>query len=271
MFEYAGELPPPESAQVPVVKGPGYTRIPNDLLDALCRTRIAGEERQVFDTILRKTFGFGKKNDAISLTQIEIATGLGRNAVCRGIKGLRDKNLIASSLKKGTRGATIYRINEVFSKWVIVPKKSSLKKESPVFDNKVVTFSGHTKETYQKIEREKAPLALKGNSCLFYSWWGYAYQLLHDKAYRYTSTDKDSAIELAELEPRLVHLIFRASSFLLSNHTYYKQARTITRFAEVWTDNQITEPPTHILQAKMLIPSDGDKFEPWLRSIGVIQ
>ena len=44
----------------------GYTRIANELLEALAKIRIPGEARQVFDVIMRKTYGF-RKSDPIAL------------------------------------------------------------------------------------------------------------------------------------------------------------------------------------------------------------
>jgi phage replication O-like protein O len=52
----------------------GYTRIANELLDALIRYRIPGEERQVLDVIIRKTYAYGKKEDRISLSQFHDMT-----------------------------------------------------------------------------------------------------------------------------------------------------------------------------------------------------
>ena len=47
----------------------GYTAIANEIMEALCRHRIPGEDRQVLDVIFRKTYGFNKIEDYISLSQ----------------------------------------------------------------------------------------------------------------------------------------------------------------------------------------------------------
>ena len=59
----------------------GYTPIANEIMDALCRIRIPGEERQVLDCIFRKTYGWNKCEDSISLTQFMEMTGLKKPAV----------------------------------------------------------------------------------------------------------------------------------------------------------------------------------------------
>jgi phage replication O-like protein O len=43
----------------------GYTPIANEIYDAFVRTRISGEARQVLDCIIRKTYGYNKKEDKI--------------------------------------------------------------------------------------------------------------------------------------------------------------------------------------------------------------
>lgn len=97
----------------PQIEG-GYTRIANELLDALCRVNINGEARQVFDAILRKTYGYQKKSDVISISQIEKATGLPRRNVCRGIQRLKKMRLILTETKnKETR----YWIQKDWEKW----------------------------------------------------------------------------------------------------------------------------------------------------------
>ena len=36
----------------------GYVKIATELHDALCKTRISGEARQMLDVIIRKTYGY---------------------------------------------------------------------------------------------------------------------------------------------------------------------------------------------------------------------
>ena len=47
----------------------GYTKIANELLDALCKTKMPGTSRQIFNVILRKTYGFNRKKDSISRSE----------------------------------------------------------------------------------------------------------------------------------------------------------------------------------------------------------
>lgn len=127
----------------------GFTKIPNEVLEALCRTRIPGEARMILDVIMRKTYGFGKKQDAIALSQFELATGLTRNNICASINQLSECRFI--SLHKETGSITTYRINSNFSQWSPVSKKRRLNKETSL---KRESTSLH-KETYKrKITKE---------------------------------------------------------------------------------------------------------------------
>lgn len=133
----------------------GYTSLANEIWDALCRTRIPGEWRQIIDVIIRKTYGFHKKEDAISLSQFCKSTGIKRSNVCRALNGLLERKII---IKKETTSSTIYRFNKDFEEWSVVSKKRhSLQKEtrgSLQSDNKPVSKKRHTKERKKVLKKD---------------------------------------------------------------------------------------------------------------------
>ncbi len=124
----------------------GYTKIANEILEALARIRIAGEAGQVFYFILRKTYGFNKKADPISLSQFSLGTGLKKNTICKAINKLKELNLITN---KGNDLATIYSINKDFSTWKALPKKGTL----PI-KGKVITNKGNKRYQYGDIQKK---------------------------------------------------------------------------------------------------------------------
>ncbi len=103
----------------------GYTKIANKLLDALAKIRISGEARQILDLIFRKTYGFNKVQDRISLTQFMKGTGLSKVAVSKGVKKLQKMNLIL--LPKKVTKNKIFKINKDFDTWLPLPKKVTKK------------------------------------------------------------------------------------------------------------------------------------------------
>jgi len=103
-------------------KDNGYTPISHEIIEALARTRIPGEARQMLDVILRKTYGWGKKHDQISTSQFIKATGLSRLSIYKARKKLLGMNLITIS-KKGDSQILIYSLQKDYEKWILSPKK----------------------------------------------------------------------------------------------------------------------------------------------------
>lgn len=77
----------------------GYFVIANELAEALAKTSLTPNENRVLWVVLRKTYGWNKKADSISLSQIEVSTCLVRWSVCRAIKGLISKNILSKKIE----------------------------------------------------------------------------------------------------------------------------------------------------------------------------
>jgi len=92
----------------------GYTRIANELLEALARIRIPGEAMQITLTVLRQTYGFQKKTDAISLDRFCLATGLKKSNCVRAIRKSLAMNLI---IRTDNNRVPKYSINKDFETW----------------------------------------------------------------------------------------------------------------------------------------------------------
>ncbi len=139
----------------------GYTKIANEVFDALGRIRIPGEARQALDFIIRKTWGWNKKSDHIPLGQFCEGTGMKKPKVCRAIEKLEAMNLIT---KKGNAHATEYSFNKDFDTWKLLPKKGIfpiMGMDVPHNGNKKFPLLGHSKETLSKetITKEKEMIA----------------------------------------------------------------------------------------------------------------
>ena len=155
--------------------GNGFTKIANETMEALAKIRVPGQARQLLDFILRKTYGWGKKKDTISLSQFVAGTGLSKVAVCKNLKKLLDINIItkkgnASSLftQKGNDIIPTYGFQKKYRLWVALPKKVTLPKK--VIDvtqkgNQTLPKKTHTKETITKetITKEKEITSFKKN------------------------------------------------------------------------------------------------------------
>src|SRR6266516_5042669 len=84
---------------------PRYTQVPDELFDDLM-SHLSGAELKVLLYIIRRTFGFKKDSDNISLNQmlhgittkegevLDRGTGLSKKTLLETIKSLVEKNLI---------------------------------------------------------------------------------------------------------------------------------------------------------------------------------
>ena len=107
----------------------GYLKIANEIWDQLVRYRIPGEQMQCLLFILRKTYGYNKKWDAISNSQFVKATGINRHNVHRAVQGLIDKDLV---IKKDNEPSPKYYFNKNYKTWKALSKKITVIKK----DNK---------------------------------------------------------------------------------------------------------------------------------------
>jgi len=128
----------------------GHIQIDNDIFEALCAIRIPGEARQVLDVIIRKTIGWNKEWDKISLSQFMSITGVNKPNLCRAIDKLVAMNII---IKKDNDSISSYRLQKDYKKWKPLSKKITLsKKIIPVIkkDNQALSKKIHTKDKETK-------------------------------------------------------------------------------------------------------------------------
>lgn len=71
-----------------------FTRLHNLILDALAVARFTATEYRVIIFLLRKTYGYNKKDDDLSLSQWEEGTNTSRANISHTLAGLIEKNVI---------------------------------------------------------------------------------------------------------------------------------------------------------------------------------
>lgn len=134
----------------------GYTPVANELMEALARIRINGEAWQVLSVILRLTYGWNKKEDAIALSQFVGATGLQRTSVRRAVRKLCALGLVD---EKATGFIKKYRVVKDFDKWKPLTKKIHVTKKVRGGDQKGTkegTKKSPTKEL-KHLSKDKDP------------------------------------------------------------------------------------------------------------------
>jgi phage replication O-like protein O len=103
----------------------GYTRIANELLDAIVRYPFTRREYAILMLIIRMTYGYNKKEDAISFWQIAEITGINRSDVSKSIADLVAKNVIIKTENgRFSHGQSIpfLAVNKHYKQWVTVIK-----------------------------------------------------------------------------------------------------------------------------------------------------
>lgn len=133
----------------------GYTPIANEILDHLIQTKINSDAWKLVLFIIRKTYGFNKKQDKIALSQFVLATQLKKSVVCRGLNRLNSMNII---IRIANDDCTIYRFNKDFDTWKPLSKLLTLAKQQTTVSqtaNESLAKQGHTKDNIQKTILQK--------------------------------------------------------------------------------------------------------------------
>lgn len=132
---------------------PNTTQVPNVLLDVVM-PQIKNAALRVLLAVVRKTYGFQKRTDKISLTQLQRLTGLSRQGVVNGIGGLGQLLKIEDH-----GGVNEYSLNlDVSTGQLVNAVDQSSKLTSQVYGPKGSQRSRHTK-----------PIRTKPNNPAFFS------------------------------------------------------------------------------------------------------
>lgn len=148
----------------------GFTRIANELFEAVIGFGFTQRQLSVLLAVLRKTYGYGKKEDDMSASQIGELCKISRNHVTETIGQLVKLNVLTK--RQGSYGL-ILGVNKDYKKWGagspdsgLVPNQDSPKKGlaqvvpirdagSPKSGQVDSPKSGHTKENLSKENQQK--------------------------------------------------------------------------------------------------------------------
>jgi phage replication O-like protein O len=153
-------------------KEDGHTDIAHEIVEAIARTNFTAYETRLLMALFRKTYGWHKKEDAISLSQFSEITKISSQHCSRTLQRLELRNVIIISRngnsnkycfqKNYERWDKLQIPNEVVPNEVVpngilpeqvVPIEDSgtTQRGNQVVPNEVVTKDSITKETIQKI------------------------------------------------------------------------------------------------------------------------
>lgn len=98
----------------------GFTPIANELVCQFAKTYMSSRESQIVWAIIRKTYGYQKKTDKISFSQLELLTGIDRRHIAPALKRLIERRI----LTRYAEGKSVfYGIQEYYDQWdKLLPK-----------------------------------------------------------------------------------------------------------------------------------------------------
>ncbi len=125
----------------------GHVDIANEIMEALAGIRISGVEWQCLCVIFRKTYGWRKKEDWISLSQFNLLTKLKKPNILRAIKKLSIKKVVV--IKDDNRHKPKYKFNKNYDHWKPLSKKITvINNDKRSLSKMIPTKENYTKENY---------------------------------------------------------------------------------------------------------------------------
>lgn len=88
----------------------GYTKIANELLEAAMSADLTVRQLKIVLAVIRKTYGFNKKTDRITNTQIASMTGIHHTHICKAKNELLERNILVMTGRE-------IGVNKVVSGW----------------------------------------------------------------------------------------------------------------------------------------------------------
>ncbi|HCT8362733.1 TPA: replication protein [Klebsiella aerogenes] len=151
----------------------GFTRIANELLEAVMHAGLSQHQLLVFMAVMRKTYGFNKKSDWVSNEQISELTGILPHKCSAAKSALVKRGIL-------TQTGRVIGINKAVSEWSSIPVKGTEKKPylkkvtlpesgkkslpesgNAYYPNQVNTKDKHTKDNKDNINNPpKSPRAV---------------------------------------------------------------------------------------------------------------
>lgn len=151
----------------------GFTRIANELLEAVMHAGLSQHQLLVFMAVMRKTYGFNKKSDWVSNEQLSELTGILPHKCSAAKSALVKRGIL-------TQTGRVIGINKAVSEWSPLPVKGTEKKPylkkvtlpesgkkslpesgNAYYPNQVNTKDKHTKDNKDNINNPpKSPRAV---------------------------------------------------------------------------------------------------------------
>jgi len=95
----------------------GYTRIANELLEAITRYKFNGTQLKIVMAVIRYTYGFSRKDAELSLVYLSNATGVDKRNLRREINILIADKVLTVTKEATFTQSRMFRINKDYEEW----------------------------------------------------------------------------------------------------------------------------------------------------------
>lgn len=106
-------------------KEDGHTSLAHEILEAMYIAPFSKIEYRILLFVLRKTYGWQKKKDKISLSQFDDALPDSIRNIIRGLKDLVRKNVLFCEVGNGRSNPSQYQLNKDYEAWKFKEKIST--------------------------------------------------------------------------------------------------------------------------------------------------
>ena len=157
---------------------PNFLQVPNAVIDELLPD-LTGAELKCYLVVIRKTKGWNKESDNISISQFMKATGLSNSAVIKACESLVKYGLLIK--QNGARNTGVYAVNS-YSKTTCEESSHVKKVHSTCEESSQVTCeeSSHTKNNIKNTTQNTNKKTTQKNSLALLAEFGIVGQLADD-------------------------------------------------------------------------------------------
>ncbi len=96
----------------------GYTRISNELLEAIIRTKMNGTQFAIVLAIIRATYGFHKKSKELGLAFFEKHTGRNKRKIGIELNKLIKRNILSVEKDYRLGHSRELKLNKDYERWL---------------------------------------------------------------------------------------------------------------------------------------------------------
>lgn len=203
----------------------GHTDIAHDYLERLAKACLSGAEYQVMLFVIRKTWGWNKKQDKISYGQIALGTNLHRDTIIKTVKSLVDKQLLVKIMSKPI---LCLELQKDYDSWVVDKRLSPTKVVDKQLPPSRQTTTTTSRQTTTHKRKRKETITKENIGRIFFT-WNQKEVIVHKKLDKATTDAAKQALKEFTLD-EILEAIGNYAEIVNSDDYYFKYRWTLAVF-----------------------------------------